>query len=388
MRIAIIGGGIYGSAIAYFLEEFGDEEVHLFERGEIGEGSTGKSAAIVRQHYSNKDHLHLVKRGRDILANLNEYVGQDGGFVQNGYLSLASEGNESALRDIVTIQKSLGIDVEVLQPDQIAERMPALEVGDVAIGAMENNSGFADPKEVTQGFVEKAQELGADVHTNTPVQDINLDGSHLTEVKTPNEDFDIDYVVNAAGPWGDRVASMVGLEIPISWHESKNAELTSSPPYEPDLPTVSDVDLGLYSKPETTGHFMAGGADRKEGENTPVDPKTGLNGVDAEYLANLRNLIDHRIPGLDDVRVTGTWSGIITVTPDWHQIVGVPAGYKNFYNILGPSGHGFKEAPGFAESIAQEILGQEPRNDLSEYRLGRFESGSTFVGRYGQGSRA
>jgi sarcosine oxidase subunit beta len=131
-----------------------------------------------------------------------------------------------------------------------------------------------------------------------------------------------------------------------------------------------------------------GGADRKRGGRRAVDPGAGLNGVDAEYLAALRDLIDRRFPGFDDVRVTGTWSGIVTVTPDWHQIVGVPKGYENFYNILGPSGHGFKEAPGFAESVAAEILGREPPNDLSPYRLERFDSGDTFKGRYGEESRA
>jgi sarcosine oxidase subunit beta len=388
MRVSIIGGGVYGSAVAYFFERFGDEDVHLFDRGTIAEGSTEKSAAIVRQHYSNEAHLRLAKRGRDVLANFEEYVGRDGGYVENGYLLLAGEDNKTALRENVALGRGVGVDVELLAPEEISRRVPALAVDDVAVGAIERDSGFADPVAVTQGFVEAARESGTDVHTNTPVTDVETDGRRPTRIRTTDGAFETDYVVNAAGPWGAAVGSMIGLDLPLSWHESKMAELESSPPYEPDLPTVSDVDLGLYAKPETTGHFVAGGADRKRGGRRAVDPGAGLNGVDAEYLAALRDLIDRRFPGFDDVRVTGTWSGIVTVTPDWHQIVGVPKGYENFYNVLGPSGHGFKEAPGFAESVAAEILGREPPNDLSPYRLERFDSRDTFKRRYGEESRA
>jgi len=388
MRIAVIGGGIYGASVAYFLEHFGAEDVHLFERGEITEGSTGKSAAIVRQHYSNESHLRIAKRGRDILAELEEYVGQDGGFVQNGYLLLAGNESESALRDNVAIQESLGIDVEVLSPERISEQVPMLNVDDVAVGALENGSGFADPKEVTRAFIKKARELGTDVHDNTAVTGLDLNDSNSIRIETERGTLRSDYVVNAAGPWGGKVAEMVGIDVPINWHESRLAELDSSPPFGPDFPTVSDVDLGLYAKPETNGHFIAGGADRNEEENRSVNTDTGLNGVDAEFISNLHDLINHRFSGLSDVRTTGTWSGIVTVTPDWHQIIGVPDGCENFYNVLGPSGHGFKEAPGFAESIAQDIVGEEPRNDLSPYRLERFGSDNTFVSRYGEGSRA
>jgi glycine/D-amino acid oxidase-like deaminating enzyme len=265
MRVSIIGGGVYGSAVAYFFERFGDEDVHLFDRGTIAEGSTEKSAAIVRQHYSNEAHLRLAKRGRDVLANFEEYVGRDGGYVENGYLLLAGEDNKTALRENVALGRGVGVDVELLAPEEISRRVPALAVDDVAVGAIERDSGFADPVAVTQGFVEAARESGTDVHTNTPVTDVETDGRRPTRIRTTDGAFETDYVVNAAGPWGAAVGSMIGLDLPLSWHESKMAELESSPPYEPDLPTVSDVDLGLYAKPETTGHFVAGGGGPEAG---------------------------------------------------------------------------------------------------------------------------
>jgi sarcosine oxidase subunit beta len=386
MHIGIIGGGLYGVATAYFLERFGAEDVVLFERGKIAEGSTGKSAAIVRHHYSDEIQIRLSKRGREILESFEEYVGCDAGFRQNGYLIMAGLENEPSFREIVQLQQSVGLDVDLLAPGEMTEYMPSIDPSGVAVAAIEHEAGFADPYKVTDGFAEKAAELGTTIHTNTPVVDVEMDNGCPSAIITEDGSHQIDYVVNAAGPWGAVVGEMVDLNIPLEWHESRMAELDSSPLYHPDLPTISDIDRGLYAKPESGGHFIAGGAERDEQQ--PIDPDTGLQGVDATYLQNLREELGARLPGLADVSVTGTWSGIITTTPDWHHIVGVPDEFENFYNVLGPSGHGFKEGPAFAESIAQSILGESSQFDLSPYRLERFAEDKEFVGKYGQGSRA
>lgn len=387
MRIGIVGGGVYGTAIAYFLEKFGDPEVILFEKNAIGSASTGKSAGIVRHHYSHKIQIQFAKRGSEILAELPDRLGTDGGFHQNGYLIMAGDEDEAQFRHNVSLQQAVGVDVELIPPSELDEYVPGLRSDDIAVAALERDAGFADPYLVATGFARKAAELGATIKTNTPVVDLETDGGTVTTIHTPDESHPVDVVVNAAGPWATNIANMANIDLPLKRYEAKVVALSASESYPPDYPTVSDIGQGLYAKPEGTGNFIAGGMER-DGGHEPLTDRTDLEGVTNADLEQLGLMIEHRLPRFADAGVIESWSEFITAPPDWHQIIGIPDGMKNFYIAAGGSGHGFKEAPGFAESIAEDILGTSPSNDLSPYRLQRFDAGDVFTGGYSDGSRS
>jgi sarcosine oxidase subunit beta len=387
MRIAIIGGGVYGTAIAYFLRRFSDHEVLLLERDAIASASTGKSAGIVRHHYSHPEHIQFAKRGREILEELPTHLGEDGGFHQNGYLIVAGEENEAKFRENVQLQKEVGVDVELIDPGDLTDYIPHISDEGVTVAALEKEAGFADPYLVATSFAQKAAELGATVRTNSRVVGIESEGGTVQAIETDAETIPVDFVVNAAGPWAAKIARMIGLDLPLNRYEAKVVVLESSNAYTPEYPTVSDVDLGLYTKPEGSGNFIAGGMERESGHES-IENREDLEGVTTDNLRRLGALIERRLPGYDDASVVETWSDFITAPPDWHQIVGVPNGYQNFYVVAGGSGHGFKEAPGFAESVAEDILGQTPTNDLTRYRAERFDEGHVFTGGYGDGSRS
>jgi sarcosine oxidase, subunit beta len=382
MRIGIVGGGVYGLAVAYYLSEFGDDRIVLFERGSLASGSTGYSAGIVRHHYTNAVQIETAIRGRELLESFETVAGGDGGFRQNGYLVLADPDEEGEFRATVDRQRRAGLEVDLLGPDEAASRLPALDPDDVAVAAYEPQAGFADPYLVAVDYAEGARANGAEIRTRTPVVDIHLEGRRPSGIETPDGVEPVDYVINAAGPWGGEIAAMVGVDVPIEWYESKVVVLRPKEAYGPALPTLSDHSRSpdMYLKPEPSGDFLAGGIDRP-----PVDRSVGLQGVDESFLRAIGRRLESRVPGYAGAGVVDSWSGIITVTPDSHQIAGVPDGLKNFYNVLGGSGHGFKEAPAFGESIAQYILGESPTIDLEAYRLSRFEEGT---GLYGVSSKS
>jgi sarcosine oxidase subunit beta len=240
----------------------------------------------------------------------------------------------------------------------------------VAAAAYEPDAGFADPYLVATGFAREAERQGADIRPGERVTDIELENKTPVAIQTTENRVPVDFVINAAGPWGDKIGQMVGLELDLNWHESKVAVLSGSESYSADQPTLSDSPQRLYVKPEPGNTFIVGGINRPE-----VDRKNGTEGVTTEYLNKIQKALSHRLPRYKNADVVDTWSGIITATPDWYQIVGVPKDYSNFYNAIGGGGHGFKEAPGFAESIAQDILGKTPSHNLAPYRLERFKEG-------------
>jgi sarcosine oxidase subunit beta len=368
MRIGIVGGGIYGTAIAYFLAHFGANDVVLFEKNQLGGESTSRSAGIVRQHYSHRGHIELAARGREILASFDEIVGGDAGFHRNGYLALTGSENVDEFRDTVRIQQEIGLDTSLVDPSDLDGHVPGIDPEGVAVGALERDAGFADPYLAATGFATAAQELGVELRQNTEVLDVACENGEISSVSTSTGREKVDYLVNAAGPWGADVGRLADVDLPLKWYESKIVVLQADDPYGVCTPTVSDAGLQAYAKPEPGGTFIVGGIRRP-----PVDRSRGLEGVDIEYLDLVRNALESRLPGYADAEVVETWSGIITATPDWYQIVGVPDGYENLYNMVGGSGHRFKEAPAFAEDVARDILGEEPVHELEPYRLERFD---------------
>jgi len=386
MRIGVVGGGVYGTAIAYFLKEFGAEDVVLFERDNVGGTSTGKSAGIVRQHYSNRIHIQFAQRGVELLQRLDEELDSSGGVHQNGYLLLADEANEQQLRENVALQQELGVDVDLLDGDEITEVMSGVSTRNVVAAAHEHESGFADPYLVASSYAQLTQELGVEVRTNTPVTDVTVLDGAVTGVSTPDGDVELDYLINAGGPSADVVAAMAGYDLELERHEAKIAVLTASEPYGTDLPVLSDLGLGLYAKPEPGGEFIIGGMERNDEDRT-LNDETDLRGVTHEDLNQVLDFLEYRMPNYVDAEIVQSWSGLIAASRDWHQVVGVPEGYENFYLAAAGSGHGFKEAPAFAESIAQDVLEEPPRLDLSRYHPDRFDRKELLQGGYDDGGR-
>jgi sarcosine oxidase subunit beta len=300
---------------------------------------------------------------------------------------MAGPENEEQFRNNVELQQEIGLDVDFVDPEELDDYVPALDAREVAVAAIEREAGFADPYLVATGFAEQAQTLGAKIHTNTPITDIETCGTEVVAVESGADRYETDLVVNAAGPWAAPVAEMAGVDLPLSRYEAKIVSLTSSTAYPPTYPTVSDIDLGLVAKPEASGDFIAGGIEREHGHES-ISGREELEGVTNENLEYPGEALEHRLSGYADAEVVDSWSELITAPPDWHQIIGSPPSVDNFYVVAGGSGHGFKEAPGFAESIAQDILGREPLIDLGRYRPKRFETGDVFTGGYGDGTRS
>jgi sarcosine oxidase subunit beta len=376
-RICVIGGGIYGSAVTYFLEKFGATNVVLIEKENLGGLATSRSAGLVRHHYSHDHHIALCKRGREILEQFPTFTGRDGGWHQNGCLLLAGSEYERAFREIVKLERELSLDVDLLGPDDLQGYLFGLNTTDVSIGSLERQAGFAYPYQIAVGLAKKAEEMGATIRTDTPVADIHVDQGAVESVETVASTMPVDFVVNASGHQAGKVASMANVEIPLRWYEDKVAILRGDSTYSADMPSVIFVDDGLYCMPER-GDMLIGGFSDPE-----IQDPTLHEGITQDDLLELDDKVGERFPEFDNARFIDGWSETITATPDWHQILGAPESVDNFYNLVGGSGHGFKEAAGIAESAAQTILGEKPNIDLSPYRLERFQENDELIGKYG-----
>ena len=389
----VIGGGIIGASVAYFLSRLDYGEVVLVERAEVCSGATRYSAANIRQHYSNEVAIRLALRGLDLFQNADVELGGPSGFRRTGYLVLSGADEADGLRRNVELQQSLGVDTAIVGPDDIASRWPMIARDEVALGAYEPSSGYADPLQTVQTLVAAARRLGARVYEHSPVIAINLAGGAVRGVVTANGEIETPVVVNAAGPWANRIAAMVGGS--YSLRLSREEEAVFELPIDTErIPIVSDAPGHLYLRPSGPGKLLAGFGYPKEMQ--PCDPDTFNDKADDKSIAWLAAAVSRRLPEASTAlangqaleRVAGRYAGVYSVTDDWYPIVGESDWASGFYEAVGGSGHCFKLGPPIGEALAQTIAGREPDIEISALDHSRFRAGRIFGSVWGAGNRA
>jgi sarcosine oxidase subunit beta len=379
----VIGGGIMGASTAYFLSRLGFGEIVLLEKKRLGAGATGYSAANVRQHYSNAITIRLAVRAVEMFSNAREELGGQAGFVQCGYMVIASERDEPALRTLVPLQRGLGVQTRFVQPEEIAELYPALELEGITLGCLESNSGYADPLLTVNTLVEAARRRGVRVYEGCRVLGIEVDGRGISGVVTGDGDISTRVVVNAAGPWADRVGEMLGIDYSLSFSREHEA-VFEAPPDLAALPVVADAAQRIFFRPQGTRQVLVGQSYPKERE--PCDPETYDDRADPPEVDNMVGRLVRRVPALAHLAGDGYggmlatgYSGVYSITDDWYPIVGGEPGLDGYYAVIGGSGHGFKIGPPIGESLAATIAGETPPIDLTPLAHSRFAEGRAFT---------
>jgi sarcosine oxidase subunit beta len=388
----VIGAGIMGASTAHFLTKLGFGRVALVEKRRICGGSTQYSAAHVRQHYSNEVGIRLAVRGAAMFANAEEELGGPSGFRQIGYLLFAPPEGEQALREIVPVQQGFGVDTTLLEPGEVERRWPELRLDGVALACYEPASGFANPVQTVESLVRSAQRDGLTVYEGCEVLGITTAGGRATGVVTGDGEIAAGVVVNAAGPWGDRIGRMAGVDYPIEFSREHEA-VFDAPEGFGEFPVVSDVPQRLYCRPYPGGKVLVGDGWPKQKE--PVDPETYDDGTDDAHVGKMVPRLVNRLPALRPTLTTSGYggafvtgySGVYDITEDWYPIVGEEE-LGGYYSCFGGSGHGFKIGPAIGESLAAVIAGREPPVDISSLSGARFSEGRTFSSVWGVGNRA
>ncbi|UCG23108.1 MAG: FAD-binding oxidoreductase, partial [Chloroflexota bacterium] len=198
----VVGGGVVGCSVAYYLAKNGAKNVVVLERGEICSGGTAKSCAIVRTHYSIEANLRHAVESLKIFANFDDIVGGSVGWRRTGYLILGPEAHREPMTAVFSKQNAHGIDTAIMSPAEARKVHPLIQVEDVDVIGYDSMAGYADPYLTTTAYAQRAKELGVDLKTGAAVTGIHLNGATKI-VQTTNGAYESPVVVLAAGPWAN-----------------------------------------------------------------------------------------------------------------------------------------------------------------------------------------
>jgi sarcosine oxidase subunit beta len=366
----VVGGGVMGASTAYHLARKGVRNVVLLEREPfLGQMSTGQCAGGIRHQFSSEINIRLSTESIRMMERFPEELGQDVGLRFCGYLFiLTREQDLPTFRENVAFQHTVGIDTTWLEPEDVAQVVPELNLDGVLAGTIYDRDGLADPSGVVQGYAAGARREGVTILTETEVTGLRVDDGRLVGVDTARGAIDTPVVVNACGAWAPHLGKMVGVDIPIDPIRRQVVVTAPIPDLRPDFPFAIFFADSLYFHPEGQG-ILTGQSNNDETPGYRLD-------VDADWEARHMEAAVERFPLLGEAGFLTHWAGLYEVTPDAHPILGRVPAVEGFYVMAGFSGHGFMHGPAAGLLMAEEIVdGKAHTVDIDPFRIDRFEAG-------------
>ncbi|WP_199539853.1 NAD(P)/FAD-dependent oxidoreductase [Paraburkholderia kururiensis] len=368
-KVVIVGGGVIGSSIAYFLRASDPTiSVTVIERDpSYARSSSALSAASIRQQFSTPLSIQMSLYGIEFLRDIGERLEVEGhrpsiDLHEGGYLFLATEAGEATLRENHALQTSLGADIALLSPDELAQKFPWLNVDDIVAGAYGlSGEGWFDGYGLVQALRKKAQSLGAR-YVAADVTGLERAGRKVTHVLTGDgERHACDTLVNAAGAWARRISELMGVDIPV-YARRRSIFNVSSPAQLANSPLLIDP-TGVYFRPE--GKTYITGTSPGE-DNDPND--LPLDEVDHDLFDEvIWPTLANRVPGFEALRVENCWSGYYEYNVfDHNAIIGYHPDVENCVFANGYSGHGLQQGPATGRGVSELIInGRYTTLDLS-----------------------
>jgi sarcosine oxidase len=369
--VVIIGGGVIGSAIAYFLAgPVGFRgSIAVVEKDPTYEtAATPRSAGGVRQQFSTPENIQMSAFGAAFIKSVGEHLSVEGEiaevpFTEWGYLFLATDSGLETLRGNHTTQTSLGAKVALLTPSELTARFPWLNVEDLAGGCYGlADEGWTDPYGLLQAFRRKARALGATYLSDEAVGIERADHRVAGVTLRDGGHLGCGALVNAAGYHAHKIAAAAGIDLPV--RPRKRIVYVFDCRNGPERAPLIVDPTGVWCRPEGTGFI--GGISPAE----PDDPDTTDLEIDYRWYEEVVwPTLAHRIPAFEAIKLVRAWVGHYDYnTLDQNAILGPHPELKNFYFANGFSGHGLQQSPAVGRAIAELIV----HGGYRSIDLGRF----------------
>lgn len=366
-EVVIIGGGIMGCAIAYYLARAG-VDVLILEKKSVAYGGSGRNGGGVRQQWRFHTELPWAIASVKMFETIDQELDIESQYYQGGnFLLAATEEEMEEHRQSVEEQRAQGLlDTCILSREEVLALAPNLNPNGPFIGARYCSSdGSCDPLAVTFGYARAAKRHGATIRTHTEALSIATEGQRAVGVAIPGGQVRAEKVILAAGPWSLLLARDVGLELPIVPYRHHVMVTEPLPPLIEQF--VIHLDSGSWFRQTRTGHVHIGLGD-------PNEPPSFNQQTSSTWMQKAAKGALALLPALAGVQIVRCWAGLYDVTPDACQIVDWAPNVENLLIVAGFSGHGFALGPITGKLVSELLLEGETSMPLDDFALARFQA--------------
>ena len=222
--VVIIGGGVHGLAIAYYLAKLGLRDIAVLEKSYIGSGGSGRNTAIIRSNYRTPEGVAFYDESVRLYEDLSVTLGYNVFFSQQGHLSIAhTESTMNGLRVRAEVNKLMGVESRLIDAAEIKRLVPSIDISSrlryPILGALHHPpGGIIRHDAVVWGYAKEANRLGVSIHPFTEAVGISTSAGHVTGVQTTRGEIKADTVVNATAGFCSVVSKLAGIELPVVTH--------------------------------------------------------------------------------------------------------------------------------------------------------------------------
>lgn len=375
-EVVVIGGGVVGSSIAYFLARAG-KKVVLIEKGyKAGEASGANAAFVWSITRKPGIDIRLAMHSINIHRQLQQELDMGFEYVYNGGLLVIEDEEQLPFVEAhVKARAEDGYPLEMIDAKQVFELEPLLSEEKIIGAVFSPVDGTTNPIFLVISLNLQAQKLGAKIFHHTEVRGIEVMGGKIKGVITDKGTIKTNTVVNAAGSWGCFIGEMVGLKVPITPFQLAMLVTEQLPPcvfhpimgasymVEEDTGKEGGLGCGLIISQQASGNLLIGASWRDAG----YDKRT--NQEEIELIARVNVEV---MPSLKDVRAIRSYANFFPHTDDDLPILGKVDGVEGFIMACGHNGHGIGLGPGSGKLIQELICEGITSIPLDELSLSRF----------------
>jgi len=338
--VVVIGGGIAGLSVAARIAPHARVAV-LESESATGYHASGRSVAFAHYGLGNEAVRTLTALS---MAELAEH-----GCVHPA-LHIASADQIDALDALEAVHRHYGCEYSRIGPDEARTLMPALRRAACAAAIIDHGSLKLDTHAMLQASVAQVRDAGGDLLTGAQVRAIARQND-VWQVETTAGDVASPVLVNAAGAWADVIARMAGAR-PLGIEPRRRTVISFPAPEDNDVsrwPFTKTVGEGFYLLPEGRGQLLASHMDQTPSDPCDAAPEELDKAIAADRVEQATTLAIRRI--------THSWAGLRSFTPDELPVIGEAAGAPGFIWCAGQGGAGFQTAPALSRIAAAAALG-------------------------------
>ena len=377
-RVVIIGGGIVGCSVAYYLTKQGWNDVVVLERKTVAGGTTWHAAGLVTQLRATRTMIDINRVGVQLYSTLHEETGIPTGFRATGSLTVTTTDDRmDELKRILSLGRCYGIEIHEITAEDAGTMWPLMRTEDLKGGIYIPDDGQAIPASAALSVARGAEMGGTRIIENVQVTGVTQDAGTVTGVSTDRGDIECEVVVCAAGMWSRQLGLSAGVDIPLYGAEHMWL-VTNKMGIPEDIASLRDPDEQIYFRrdAEEQGAILMGGFEttaKPWGDDAiPGDYHFGLLEPDWEHFKVFWDNAVHRVPAMGEAGINRFCVSAESFTPDNRYLMGESPDLKNFYLATGLNSTGIAAAPGVGKAVAEWIVAGEPTMDLWEVDIRRF----------------
>jgi sarcosine oxidase, subunit beta len=377
--IVIIGAGVMGASIAFHLARRNGGRIAVIDKDHVGRGSSGRSSALIRMHYSFPPEVQLAVVSLHIFEHWREVVGEAGDFRKTGFLRIVHPNETERLKRNVAMQHQLGVNVQLINRDELKELEPDWAVDEVEVAAYEPDSGYGDGASVANDFLSRARGLGVTYLSKTQATGLRVKDGRIRGVLTDHGEIDAPVVVAATGAWTRPLFQQAGYDLPIETEYHQVAILKNAPGMKGGGCACIDSVTATYFRSDAHDKFLVGDFYGQRG----ADPDNFQQRASDDLLEELIERASKRVPKLENAEVMRGVTGVYDMTPDSRPILGEIPDIHGLYICAGFSGMGFKISPAIGLVMSELLLdGRGKTVDIDAFRPSRFAEGQPIKAEY------